>query len=112
MKQYLIICMALLLGLLTACNPQIIGSDKYYVQVEGNGEKYTEQAYTRYAYTLKGFDEDGKGKELTFTANDQLREDAYLLIYYKKDEVITYEEVESDDMPEEALRLLEEARNS
>lgn len=111
MKKYLITGMVILLGLLTACNLQTIGSDKYYVQVEDNGKKYTEQNYTRYEYTLKGFDADGERKELTFTAKDQLKEDAYLRVYYKKDEVITYEEVQSEDMPKRALQLLEKVNN-
>jgi len=111
-KQYLIISMIIFSGLLTACNPQTIGSDEYYVQVQNDGEKFTEQNYTRYEYTLNGFDEDGKSKDMTFTANHELRKNAYLRIYYKKDEVITYEEVEKDEMPEKALQLLKENEQS
>src|SRR5699024_7333461 len=105
-KQCLVISMIILSVLLTACNPQTIGSDEYYVQVQNNEEKYTEENYTRYEYTLNGFDEDGKSKDMTFTANHELKKNAYLRIYYKKDEVITYEEVKKDDMPEKALQLL------
>src|SRR5699024_12147032 len=96
--------MSILSVLLNDRKPQTIGSDEYNVQVQNNGEKYTEENYTRYEYTLNGFDEDGKSKDMTFTANHELKKNAYLRIYYKKDEVITYEEVKKDDMPEKALQ--------
>src|SRR5699024_12198172 len=95
-QQSLVISMIILLVLLPDMNPQTIGRDEYYVQVQNNGEKYTEKNYTRYEYTLNGFDEDGKSKDMTFTANHELKKNAYLRIYYKKDEVITYEEVKKD----------------
>ncbi|MEN1966502.1 YxeA family protein [Lentibacillus sp. N15] len=115
MKQLFIVCMVLSIGLLTACSPQpikTIGSSKYYVQIQDNGEEYTEQDNTRYKYKLQGFNEDGEGKKFTFTANHQLKQDAYLRIYSKKDEVITYEEVDYDDIPKEAQQLLEDGNNS
>lgn len=115
MKQLVTVCMVLILALLTACSTeqlQTIGSDKYYVKIQDEGEKYTEQGNTRHKYELEGFNEDGESKNLTFTSNHQLKDDAYLRIYYKKGEVITYEEVESDDIPKDIQQLLEDDNDS
>ncbi|MFD2208206.1 YxeA family protein [Virgibacillus halophilus] len=112
MKQLLGIYMILILGLLlAACNPEsikTIGATKYYVEIDHSGEKYKEQGNTRYKYELAGFNEDGKGKNLTFTANHSLKKDAYLQIDYKKDEVITYEEVKYEDIPKKARKQLDD----
>src|SRR5699024_631904 len=97
--------------LLMACSPQplqTIGSTKYYVEIDNDGEAYSESEHTRYKYNLIGFDEDGESKELLFTAGHQLKQGAYLQIYFKKDEVITYEDVDTDDIPEKAQELLNE----
>lgn len=111
-KPFLIVCMVLTLGLLTACGQQIqqiqtIGSSKYYVEIQNEGEEYSEQGYTRYKYELKGYNEDGEDKKLTFTSNHPLRKDAYLEVYYKKGDVITYKEIERDDIPQKPQQLLE-----
>lgn len=111
MKKLLIVSMAFAICLLTACSPQplqTIGSTKYYVEIDDDGEEYEESGYTRYEYNLMGFDEDGEVKELSFTAGDQLKQGAYLKVYYKKDDVITYEEVDADDVPKKAQKLLGE----
>jgi len=111
MNKLLIASMGLILCLLTACSPQVLqtfGSTKYYVEIDDDGEEYEESEYTRYRYNLLGFDEDGEFKELSFTAAHQLKQGAYLQVYYKKDEVITYEEVNADDIPEKAQKLLGE----
>lgn len=95
---------------LTACSPQLLqtfGSTQYYVQIDEDGEEYEESGHTRYEYNLMGFDEEGEVKELTFTAGNQLKQDAYLKVHYKKEEVITYEEVHADDIPQKAQKLLE-----
>lgn len=109
-NKYIIICMIIMLGaIMTACSPQALqtlGSSKYYVKVQGEGETYTNNDITRYKYELTGFNKDGESEDLSFTANHQLLEGAYLKIYFKKDEVITYEEVDDEDIPDEALRGL------
>lgn len=113
-KTFLIVCIALISGILTACGPQLktIGSTKYYVEVQNEGESYTEQGHTRYEYELIGYNEDGEDKKLTFTSNHQLKSGAYLQIYDKNDEVITYEEIKHDDMPKKPQQLLEDGSNS
>ncbi|HLR42793.1 MAG TPA: YxeA family protein [Pseudogracilibacillus sp.] len=112
MKKIMMFTMLLTLTLLTACSPQplqTIGATKYYVQVDNDGEEYTEFDETRYEYDLVGYDKKGEAEELNFTARQQLKQDAFLMIYYKNDQVITYEEVAGEDVPEEAKTLLEDA---
>ncbi|CDQ38522.1 MULTISPECIES: YxeA family protein [Virgibacillus] len=108
MKQFRIVCIAISLTLLTACGSEIqtIGSSEYYVKISNKGEKYTEQEHTRYKYQLKGFNEEGNDEKLTFTSNHRLTREAYLRVYFKKGEVITYEEVERDDIPKKPQQLL------
>ncbi|MBY7142428.1 YxeA family protein [Virgibacillus sp. NKC19-3] len=111
MKKLLIVSMGFAICLLSACSLeslQTIGSTKYYVEIDDDGEEYTESNNTRYEYNLMGFDEDGEEKELSFTAGHQLKQGAYLKVHYKKDEVITYEEVDADDVPKKAQELLGE----
>lgn len=111
MKKILIVSMGFAICLLTACSPQplqTIGSTKYYVEIDVDGVEYEESNNLRYEYNLMGFDEEGEEKELTFTAGHQLKQDAYLKIHYKKGEVITYEEVEVDDIPKKTKELLGE----
>lgn len=111
MKKIWMIAMVFALTFLTACSPQplqTIGAAKYYVQIEEDGEAFTEFDNTRYEYNLVGYDKEGEAQTLQFTANHQLKKDAYLIIYYKKDEVITYQEVTREEVPEAAYALLSE----
>ncbi|GEM_PF-5274746 len=111
MKKLLMVSMGFVICLLSACSPQslqTIGSTKYYVEIDDKGEGYEESGYSRYEYNLMGFDEDGEAKELSFTAGHQLKQGAILKVHYKKGEVITYEEVDADDVPKKAQELLGE----
>jgi len=110
MKRLLMISMMILVvGLLSACTSSIqtIGADTYYVLIQDEGDSYEEQGNVRYEYKLEGYDENGDSLLLSFTANHSLKKNAYLKIFYKKDEVVTYEEVEKTDIPEKALEQLE-----
>lgn len=111
MKKLLIVSMGLTLCLLTACSSQplqTIGSTKYYAEMDDDGEEYEDSGHTRYKYNLLGFDEEGESKELSFTAGHPLKQGAYLQVYYKKDEIVTYEEVNAEEIPEKAQELLAE----
>lgn len=111
MKKLLMVSMGFVICLFSACSPQslqTIGSTKYYVEIDDKGEGYEESGYSRYEYNLMGFDEDGEAKELSFTAGHQLKQGAILKVHYKKGEVITYEEVDADDVPKKAQELLGE----
>jgi len=96
--------------LLAACSPQplqTIGASKYYVQIDGDGEAYEEAGNTRYEYALTGYNKSGESMELEFTAGSNLRDEAYLAVYIKNEQVVTYEEVELDDIPEDAQAALQ-----
>lgn len=113
MKKILIVSMSLLLLVLVGCSPQplqTIGSTKYFVKVDDAGEKQEieEEDMTRYEYNLAGYDEDGEKKDLLFTAGKELKQGAFLQVYYKEDEVITFEEVDEDEVPEQAIASLNE----
>lgn len=110
MKKYMLVLMVALIGLLAGCNVQTIGADEYFVQIMGDGEEFGEDDRVRYAYDLIGYNEDGNALNLVFTANKNLRHDAFLKIYYKekKEEVILYEEVAESEVPEAALEQLVE----
>ena len=113
MKKILIVSMSLFLLVLAGCSPQplqTIGSTKYFVKVDDAGEKQEiEEADTvRYEYNLVGYDKDGEKKDLLFTAGKELKQGAFLQVYYKEDEVITFEEVEEDEVPEQAIASLNE----
>lgn len=88
-----------------------IGAEQYYVQITQDGKRMEEksdsgQKYVSYEYTLEGYDSNGKEKSLTFTAGKELRKNAYLRIYVKKDQVSSYQEVSASDLPEQAKQKL------
>lgn len=106
----MLVLMIALIGLLAGCHVQTIGTDEYFVQIVDDGEEYGEADRVRYEYDLNGYDEDGNALDLVFSANKNLRHDAFLKIYYKekKEEVISYEEIAESEVPEAALEQLVE----
>ncbi|CAH1191425.1 MULTISPECIES: YxeA family protein [Paenibacillus] len=91
-----------------------IGAQQYYVQINQDGKRIEDksdsgQKYVSYEYTQEGFDSKGKEKVLTFTAAKELRKDAYLRIYVKGNDVSSYQEVQADELPEQAKQKLEGA---
>ena len=93
-----------------------LGADSYYVQIQDSGKKIESKSdngkiYTDYEYTMKGFNEDGKEKTFTFTAQKNLRKQAYLQVYLKGDEVKSYQEVQANELPEKAKQKLEGREN-
>lgn len=89
-----------------------IGKDEYYIQVIGEGSEVESEdgngnIYTDYEYELPGYNKDGEEKTLIFTAQKQLREEAYLRVYVKEeDQVTSYQEVQADELPEKAVEEL------
>src|SRR5699024_1743609 len=111
MKKLIIVSMGITLCLLTACSPQplhTIGCTIYDADIDDDGEEDEDSGHTRYKYNWLGFDEEGESKELSFTAGHPLKQGAYLQVYYKKDEIVTYEEVNAEEIPERAQELLAE----
>lgn len=93
-----------------------LGAQQYYVQIHQDGKRMENKSdngekYVSYEYTLDGFDPSGKEKALTFTAQKELRRDAYLRIYVKGNQVSSYQEVKADELPEGAKQKLNDAGN-
>jgi len=91
-----------------------IGAEQYYVQINQDGKRMESKSdhgekYVSYEYTLEGIDSKGKEKSLTFTANKELRKDAYLRVYVKGNDVSSYQEVQVGELPEQAKQKLEGA---
>ncbi|BFH64597.1 YxeA family protein [Paenibacillus azoreducens] len=109
------IILALLIGFIVFIqnvNINRLGADHYYVQIQDGGKKMEDKTdsgeiYVNYEYTMKGFDEEGKEKTFTFTANKELRKQAYLRVYLKDDKVSSYQEVQANELPEKTKQKLE-----
>ncbi|WP_230678567.1 YxeA family protein [Lacticaseibacillus zhaodongensis] len=90
------------------------GGQTYYTQVTTDGQQVVDKAksgehYRDYAYTLKGYTQDGQGKTLHFKANKErpLRRNAYLkLVNNDKKGVISWQSVAKKDVPAKALAKL------
>lgn len=91
-----------------------LAKDNLYVQVgEYNEVEETEldsgQVAKRYLYEQPAFDKNGEVVVVEFSAAKELRIDAYLMLYIKKEnEVTSYKEVEWKDIPIKAQEKLEE----
>ncbi|CDQ38093.1 MULTISPECIES: YxeA family protein [Virgibacillus] len=83
-------------------NP-LVPKKEIYVQVNKEGTALSPGGYN---YTLTGFDKDGRKKEVTFYASGELRKDAYLRIFTKGKYIETWEEVQQQDIPEQAKQKL------
>ena len=75
MKRYIALFSILVVfaSLLVGCDINRMGKDQYYVQItadgiEKNEKSHSGEPYKYFEYKLKGFDKDGKEKELEFTA--------------------------------------------
>ncbi|MEG0474058.1 MAG: YxeA family protein, partial [Solibacillus sp.] len=90
-----------------------IGTDEYYTIISGEGNKIEDKMndgtlYVKYEYELPAFDKEGNQKTLTFTANKQLRKNAYLLLFVKDEKGVTsYQEVTAEEIPDKAVLMLE-----
>lgn len=88
------------------------GADSYYVQIMGIGTKTESKStvgevYVLYEYTLPAFDKKGNEKEFTFTADHELRKDAYLNLFVKEGKGVTsYQEVQKNEIPADAIKKL------
>lgn len=86
-----------------------LGAQTYYVQITDDGkvEKTTidtGEVFETYWYNdYKIFDEKGQSQVVNFSAQKNLRQGAYLKVYYKDNKGITsYEEVQETDVPAKA----------
>lgn len=82
-----------------------IGKDNAYVQITMDGEVETFKTgdgaiYETYWYELPAYTAEGEQLTLKFSAQKNLRHDAYLMLYLKNDdEVSSYDEVQFEDLP-------------
>ncbi|WP_285768769.1 YxeA family protein [Peribacillus sp. SI8-4] len=85
-----------------------MNADHYYVQITEDGTKHEQKVedgslMTSYSYRLDGTNAEGKTKPLEFTAQKNLRKDAYLKVYVKdEDKVSSYDEVKFEEIPKKA----------
>lgn len=90
-----------------------MGAEKYYVQITGDGrvEEHkldTGEIVKTYWYSLPAYDVNGLEKTFDFSAQKNLRQDAYLMLFAKDSKGVTsYEEVQLADIPEKAQKQLE-----
>lgn len=90
-------------------------ADVYYTRVAGTGERHEEQYTTgsgkkatdvRYEYTLASYNDNGDEKDMNFTAAKELKDGAFLKIYYKEAKGVTsYEEVAESKLPAKAAAV-------
>ncbi|OQR54320.1 YxeA family protein [Bacillus sp. CDB3] len=107
MKRYIALFSILVVfaSLLVGCDLNRMGKDEYYVQIKADGIEKNEKAdggqpIKSFEYKLPAFDKDGKEKELEFTAQKNLRKDAFLRVYHSdKKGVSAWEEVKKDELP-------------
>ncbi|MED1511570.1 YxeA family protein [Bacillus proteolyticus] len=114
MKKLLASCatFALFASFAVGCDissPSKIGTEEYYVQIQGEGEIKDNKR----VYTLPTYGEDGGEKKVTFASqkpsNEKMKENAFLRLYIKQEdkkktdipdtEVKSYEEVQKSDLP-------------
>jgi len=82
-----------------------LNKETYYVNITADGEVEEYKAsngeiFKMYWYELPTYNKNGKEKTLKFSAQKNLRHDAYLKLYVKKEnEVTSYDEVKFHELP-------------
>lgn len=115
----IVLLFVILIGLILSLknsNLNRLGTERYYLQITSDGAEIVEQAggeeYIRYFYQLPAYDKDGNERNVDFYSSKNLRNDAYLKIYYKnKKGVTSYEEVKQSEVPEKALQKIQQTGN-
>jgi len=91
--------------MLVGCDLNRMGKDEYYVQITVDGKEEVSKSdsgekFKSFKYKLPAFDKEGKEKEMEFTAQKNLRKEAFLRVYYSdKKGVTAWEEVKKDELP-------------
>lgn len=82
-----------------------LGKEHVYVHITEDGveERFVDgngAVYMSYWYEQVAYDEDGKEVQVKFSAQKNLRHDAYLMLYLKNgEEVTSFDEVQFDELP-------------
>lgn len=114
MKKLIPILMVILIVpmVLTGCSDRynpFASKTYYYVIIEGEGTPQKDdngEVMESREYKLPAYDKEGKEKIITFTGIQQLREGAFLKLTLKGESVKTYEEVQKEDIPKEAIEKM------
>ncbi|CAH0249562.1 hypothetical protein SRABI96_03143 [Peribacillus sp. Bi96] len=89
-----------------------MNASNYYLQITEDGVQHETKlddgsVMNSYSYKLDATNADGETLLLEFTAQKNLRKDAYLKMYVKNgDEVSSYDEVKLEEIPEKAQKKL------
>ncbi|MFS0612974.1 YxeA family protein [Lederbergia ruris] len=82
------------------------GKTIYYTMITGPGSQGDSE---RYNYELTAYNEEGEEKQLSFSAGKQLREGAYLQLYYTRIfGVRHWEEITFEELPKAVQQLYQE----
>lgn len=82
-----------------------LNKDTYYVHITTDGEMEEYKAnsgeiFKMYWYEIPTYNKNGEEQTLKFSAQKNLRHDAYLKLYVKKEtEVTSYDEVKFHELP-------------
>ncbi|MDR2976009.1 MAG: YxeA family protein [Streptococcaceae bacterium] len=99
----------LLFGAMKVWESISYGGTSYYAQIKSDGKKYEDKSdsgeiYTRYEYNQAAFKNSGDEKSVTFTADHNLRKEAYLKLTYNESKGVTnWEEVQKSEISKSAL---------
>ncbi|MFC4652017.1 YxeA family protein [Lactococcus nasutitermitis] len=108
----IIVVLALIVGAGFAWYKVSYGGETYYVKITENGKKVmkkddTGKSWVFYDYSQKAFNKNGKEKALDFSADHNLRQQAYLKVTDNKTKGVTnWEEVKQNQVPTKALTKL------
>lgn len=87
-----------------------LNKEEFFVQVTQDGvlestKLDSGEVVKTYHYKLNAVSASGEEKNIEFTANKNLRKNAYLKLYVKKDSVTvsSYDEVKKEDLPKKTL---------
>jgi uncharacterized protein (TIGR01655 family) len=97
----------LIVGIITWYIPNYVGHH-YYVQIQGDGKisdiEDGGRVFTRYNYSLEGYDREGKTENIKLSESHNLRHKAYLDVSYsQKKGVVSWKECKKIEVPKEAL---------
>lgn len=89
----------------------MIRTTNFYTQIDNTNVKTIHGG--EYEYTLRAYDEHGKMQDITFKANKELREDAFLKLETMSIRgVVSWEEVNYDELPQDVQSRYRDATQS
>ncbi|ADI00153.1 YxeA family protein [Salisediminibacterium selenitireducens] len=88
-----------------------VGKDHAYTLITENGDTEetvtgSGEVFTRYHYSQSAFTDEGEEITVSFSSHKNLRHGAYLRLYMNHTDVTSYDEVQTEDVPAQALETL------